>query len=875
LPGGTVSQAYSETVAVTGGTTPYSWTLSSGAFPTGLTLGAASGVISGTPSQSGTSSFTIQVKDASGQSAAASLAIQIASAPVATLKITTTSLPNGTVSQAYSATIAATGGTSPYSWTVSSGTLPTGVTLGAASGVISGTPSQSGTSSFTIQVKDASGQSAAASLAIQIASAPVATLKITTTSLPNGTVSQAYSATIAATGGTSPYSWTVSSGTLPTGVTLGAASGVISGTPSQSGTSSFTIQVKDASGQSAAASLAIQIASAPVATLKITTTSLPNGTVSQAYSATIAATGGTSPYSWTVSSGTLPTGVTLGAASGVISGTPSQSGTSSFTIQVKDASGQSAAASLAIQIASAPVATLKITTTSLPNGTVSQAYSATIAATGGTSPYSWTVSSGTLPTGVTLGAASGVISGTPSQSGTSSFTIQVKDASGQTATTNLGIQIANASLQIVTTSMPNATVGQAYGVQLNGTGGTTPYMWTVSAGTLPGGLSLSSSGLISGSATVAGSSSFTAQLTDAKGQTASQAYTVTITAATPTSCDVYASPTGADANSGTLAAPWQTLQHAFGALQPGQTLCLRAGTYPIVTGGTYSQTLSVSGTALAPITITNYPGEVAIVHGSTRVNGAYATFQSTPATAPGLIFEGPNGPGTNLDLIDVMNTHDVKFDHIEIRNGTYHAGLYQYNGYNIKVLGAYIHDNGRAGVNLDHGIYWDATSGGGNLIANCVIEHNASQGIALYSSSNPAQPSQVVVEENTFINNGHYGVDVWGTGNTVVNNILAGNGTVFNSRQMSVETGTNHIIDYNILWSTSTSFQGISNVTGQVVTHTLISDPLFVGSANHNYHLSIGSPAIGAGNLGYGQPVDKDNVSRAPGPDLGAYEYVP
>jgi hypothetical protein len=574
---------------------------------------------------------------------------------------------------------------------------------------------------------------------------------------------------------------------------------------------------------------------------------------------------------------TLPLVLTPGQSANIgVTFTPSASGSVSGTLSiVSNAASSPTAVSLSGSGVKSSPSPVSITSSSLASGTQQQAYSATLTATGGTTPYSWTLFSGAFPTGLTLGAASGVISGTPSQSGTFSFTIQVKDSSGQTATTNLGIQIANAPLQIVTTSMPNATVGQAYGVQLNGTGGTTPYMWTVSAGTLPGGLSLSSSGLISGSATVAGSSSFTAQLTDAKGQTASQAYTVTITAATPTSCDVYASPTGADANSGTLAAPWQTLQHAFGALQPGQTLCLRAGTYPIVTGGTYSQTLSVSGTALAPITITNYPGEVAIVHGSTRVNGAYATFQSTPATAPGLIFEGPNGPGTNLDLIDVMNTHDVKFDHIEIRNGTYHAGLYQYNGYNIKVLGAYIHDNGRAGVNLDHGIYWDATSGGGNLIANCVIEHNASQGIALYSSSNPAQPSQVVVEENTFINNGHYGVDVWGTGNTVVNNILAGNGTVFNSRQMSVETGTNHIIDYNILWSTSTSFQGISNVTGQVVTHTLISDPLFVGSANHNYHLSIGSPAIGAGNLGYGQPVDKDNVSRAPGPDLGAYEYVP
>lgn len=292
-------------------------------------------------------------------------------------------------------------------------------------------------------------------------------------------------------------------------------------------------------------------------------------------------------------------------------------------------------------------------------------------------------------------------------------------------------------------------------------------------------------------------------------------------------------------------------------------------------GGNYSQTLNVSGTSTQHIVVTNYPGEVAIVHGSTRINGAFATFLGTPANAAGLIFEGPNGPGSNLDLIDVMNTHDVMFDHVEIRNGNYHAGLYQYGGYNIAVVGAYIHDNGVAGSNLDHGIYWDATTGGGNLIANCVIEHNAAQGIALYSSSNPSQPSQVVVQENTIVNNGHFGVDLWGTGDTVVNNILSNNGAAYNSKQLAVETGTNHIVDSNILWSTTTSLQGISNATGQVVTNTLISDPRFADSAAHNYHLLVGSPAIGAGNLKYAQPVDKDDISRTASPDLGAYEYMP
>jgi parallel beta-helix repeat protein len=338
-------------------------------------------------------------------------------------------------------------------------------------------------------------------------------------------------------------------------------------------------------------------------------------------------------------------------------------------------------------------------------------------------------------------------------------------------------------------------------------------------------------------------------------------------------CTVYVSPSGSDSNGGTVSAPWKTAQHAFGAVEPGQTVCFRAGTYPLAGSSGYSQTINASGTSTERITITNYPGEVAVLRGSTRVAGAYITFLGTPQTAPGLIFQGPTGPGSNLDLIDVIDTHDVTFDHVEIRNGNYHAGLYQYAGYNIKVLGAYIHDNGVAGSNLDHGIYWDATTGGGNVIANCVIEHNAAQGIALYSGSSPSQPTEVVVEENTIVNNGHYGIDLWGTGNTVVNNILSGNGAVHNSQQMAVENGTNHYVDSNIFWSPTVSLQGVYKVTGQVVTHSIILNPLFVNPASHNYHLLVGSPAINTGNPSHSQPTDKDGLKRGRRQQIGAYGY--
>jgi parallel beta-helix repeat protein len=341
------------------------------------------------------------------------------------------------------------------------------------------------------------------------------------------------------------------------------------------------------------------------------------------------------------------------------------------------------------------------------------------------------------------------------------------------------------------------------------------------------------------------------------------------------SCTWYVSPSGSDVASGSVNAPWRTAQHAFDSARSGETLCFRAGIYPMATRGRYNQTLNASGTPAGPITVTNYPGEVAILHGSTRVSGAYVIFLGTPANAPGLIFEGPTGPGSKLGLIEVMNTHDVTFDHVEIRNGDYHAGLYQFRGYNIQILGSYIHDNGVAGSNLDQGIYWDETTGGGNRIANCVIEHNAAQGIALYAGSSPSEPSQVTIEGNTIVDNGHYGIAIYGTKNIVVNNILANNGTKFNSQQLGIEEGTDHFIDSNILWSSIPSQQGMYNPAGQRVTNSIIKNPLFAGPTKHNYRLLPGSPAIEAGNPKYAEPFYADGGKRTSAPEIGAYAFHP
>ena len=203
---------------------------------------------------------------------------------------------------------------------------------------------------YRVKSKDAAGNKAVSS---DSTFTTVASLTVTTTSLPNGQVQVSYSATLAASGGTTPYSWSVTSGALPGGLTLIASTGAISGTPTAAGTFSFTIQVRDSASSPQTASKSLSITAMPPA-LGITTTSLPGGTVGISYSASLSASGGVPPYTWAVLAGQLPDGLSLTSYTGIISGTPTRAGAFSFTIEVHDSVGASTLASFTIGIGSTP-----------------------------------------------------------------------------------------------------------------------------------------------------------------------------------------------------------------------------------------------------------------------------------------------------------------------------------------------------------------------------------------------------------------------------------------------------------------------------------------------------------------------------------------
>jgi parallel beta-helix repeat protein len=334
-----------------------------------------------------------------------------------TLAITTAALPNGTLNVAYSQALAASGGTPPYQW-AQYANFPAWLSI-STGGLLTGTPPTTGPFDFQVQVRDAhQGIWKAFHLGIS-----TTTLTITTTSLPNGDVGFSYSQTLHASGGSGSYTWSLFSGSppLPPGLGPITSGGLISGIPTTGGTYPFTVQVDDGSTQ-VTLPLSITISAVP---LNITTLSLPAGNVGTAYTQPVAAAGGSGSYTFSIFSGSLPAVLTLDPGTGVISGTPTTVGTYNFTVRVNDGyTTHDQGLSITIN-----VALVKVTTTTLADGYTGIAYSQTLQASGGSGSYTWTVTSGSLPTGLNPLHSNGVIDGTPTTAGTYPFTVRVNDGS--------------------------------------------------------------------------------------------------------------------------------------------------------------------------------------------------------------------------------------------------------------------------------------------------------------------------------------------------------------------------------------------------------------------------------------------------------------
>ena len=465
----------------TGGTMPYTYTLATGStLPAGLLL-TTSGVLYGTPTAGGDYSFNIMATDGGSSTGGATpvrqAAIATATLHVGAFALSSGTLPNATQNAAYTTTLQPTGGTTPYTFAVTSGSLPTGLTLNPATGVISGTPTGSGVSSFSVTLTDADGRQAVATYKLAVL---VPVTFSTATALPGGLIGTAYSTTVQATGGTAPYTYAVSAGSmLPAGLSLNSASGAITGTPTAAASNSFGLTATDSTGGTGSATFTLVVASQ----LAFANVALPpaSSTTSPIASYTFAPSGGTAPYTFAVATGsTLPAGLTL-SSSGTLSGTPTSSGSYSFGVTATDSGSSTGGSGTPPQQTATATVTLVvtayvITTSSIPNIVPQSPFTYTTTVSGGTAPYTYALTGGALPTGIALNASSGRIEGTTTTApATYAFTEQVTDANGNVASKMLSVNVSTTLSPGPNNAMLNGSYAFTFSGFTNGTAAGTVY----------------------------------------------------------------------------------------------------------------------------------------------------------------------------------------------------------------------------------------------------------------------------------------------------------------------------------------------------------------------------------------------------------------
>ena len=519
LPNWDAGAAYPTTTPTAGGGSGgFVW--SSNTLPAGLLINSATGAITGTPTTAGSyPAVVLKVVDSNGVTATRSYSMTVYS------PLTYTgpgSLPNWVAGIAYpqqNATVS--GGSGSNTWTASG--LPAGLSLSTA-GLLSGTPTSPGTFSATFSVSDGAGGG------FSVGPFSVTTygaLGINTSAVPSaGVVGTAFNGSLSATGGSNNFSWSAAG--LPAGVTMSTA-GVLSGSPQTNAIYTVNFTLTDngtggVGGQPASKTVSFTI-----------TTYLPLGwgtlptppaawTAGFAYPAqTFVTTGGASPVTWLITG--LPGGMT--SVGGAISGTPNTAVATTVTVKATDSIGQTLTRTFSLTINS----TLTLSQSSPPATawTAGRPYPSVTYTTAGGTPTVVVGATG-VPAGMSF--SGGVLSGTPTNPGSSSVTVTATDAGGGNRTSNFTLTINAAPSLSGTLPVGDQSIGYSSGLSLSG--GTGPLTWT--APTKPAFLSINAStGLLTGTPVSAGSFPVTVTVTDATGATATANVTLTVRPPTPIS----------------------------------------------------------------------------------------------------------------------------------------------------------------------------------------------------------------------------------------------------------------------------------------------------------------------------------------------------
>jgi hypothetical protein len=401
---------------------------------------------------------------------------------------------------------------------VTSGSIPPGLTFTVNGNQLSitGTPTATGSVTFTVTATDTVGSTAQHSYTLTVTG-----LTLTPASLPTGTVHVPYNQSVVASGGSGQITVTyaITSGTIPPGLkfTVNNSELDISGTPTATGSVSFTVTAKDTAGDMAQQSYTVTINGSSRQQITFSPTSLPAGTVRVAYNQSITASGGSGPITVTyaITAGSIPPGLHLTVHNNQLSitGTPTATGTVTFTVTAKDTAGDMAQQSYTLTVNQTARQQITFSPTSLPSGNVRVPYNQSIVASGGSGPVTVTyvITSGSIPAGVTFAVHNNqlTISGTPTASGNVSFVVNARDAAGNTAQQRYTLIVLGSARTATTTTLALSAPASGQPATLTATVSGPPGSGTPTGAVtfLDGGTPLATVPLASGSAT------FTTKLT--------------------------------------------------------------------------------------------------------------------------------------------------------------------------------------------------------------------------------------------------------------------------------------------------------------------------------------------------------------------------
>jgi len=493
---GTQGLAFSK--AISASNAPTSYALTSGTLPAGLSLATSTGVVSGVPTANGNTAVSFTASNAAGTSASQTVAISIA--PTNKPVITSPSTANATIGVPFSYQIAATNGPGSYSASL----LPTGIAVSTTTGALTGTPTLYGTYASKISASNANG-TWTQNLTITVAAV-----------LPSITNNGSITARVGA-----PLSYRImavniprafGASPLPSGLTINASTGYITGTPTIGGNTTLTLSATNPAGTTTKAVPLIVLPQPPT----ITSNTTASGTVGIIHSRQIAATG--SPTKFTAVS--LPPGLSINATSGMVSGIPSFDGQFASRITAFNAGG-SVTQNLTYTIA----ATKPVITN---NGTIATRVGSPLnyRVTAVNAPR--TFGAAPLPSGLTINASTGYITGTPTTAGNSTLTLSATNAGG-TGTKSIPFVVLPTLPVITSANSASATAGQAFVHQTTATNG--PIIFSASG--FPAGLSMNATtGQVKGAPAASGT--FPAKLmAQNAGGIVTQNFTLTVTAAAP------------------------------------------------------------------------------------------------------------------------------------------------------------------------------------------------------------------------------------------------------------------------------------------------------------------------------------------------------